>query len=328
MYIMKKVVKRIACILLGLMLLAAVGCAKSAAEDRAVYSGEQAAPKEAPAVDGDFGFSNDAARGADEAESAAGAPVPDPETHDYGNKIIMATSMEMETYEFDKTIQAMQDLLAGMGGYVESSSVSGRSLQDGGYVRRYAHFEFRVPAESYQPFLNSVGDLGNVINKSDGGQDISYQYYDTEAHLESLQLQEERLLAILEKADKLEDVITLEQALGDVRYQIESLQGQLRRWDNLVSFSRVSVSITEVKEYTEVTEEPDTLWQRIGDTLRRSVKALGNFLEAMLVGLTAVLPFLLLFAVIALVIILIVRASNRRHASRKEAKEKSKENQE
>jgi uncharacterized membrane protein len=327
MYIMKKVVKRIACILLGLMLLAAVGCAKSTAES--VNYDKQMAPMEEPAMaEGDFGFSNDAARGADEAESAAGAPAPNPESHDYGNKIIKNAYMEMETYEFDKTIQAMQDLLAGMGGYVESSNISGQSLQDGGYVRRSAHFEFRVPAESYQAFLNSVGDLGNVTNKSEGGQDISYQYYDTEAHLESLQIQEDRLLAILEKADKLEDVITLEQALGDVRYQIESLQGQLRRWDNLVSFSRVSVNITEVKEYTEVTEEPDTLWQRIGDTLRRSVKALGNFLEAMLVGLTAVLPFLLLFAVIALVIILIVRASSRRRASRREEKEKSKENQE
>ena len=309
-------------LLAALILAMGAGCAKSgqqAPRDYATEEEAEPAPAEEPAADGDFGFN----RGDDEiVESDKGAGEAG---QDYGNKIIKTAYMDMETYDFDETLQKMEGLLTGMGGYVESSSVSGQSLQNDGYVRRRAHFEFRVPQDSFLEFLNSVGDLGNVIDSSKGGQDISYQYMDTEARLESLEVQEERLLSILEKADKIEDVITLEQELSRIRYEIESLQGQLRHWDNLVSFSRVSVDVTEVREYTDVTEQPDTLGQRIGDTLRRSFKSLVNFLETVLVVLTAILPYLLLLGVIALIVILIVRAATKKQrALHKEIREKEK----
>jgi len=326
----KRVNRWILFLLAGLILVASVGCAKSAKDISSVrgdYAMEEAAPEapqEAPAADGDFGFtSGEAGKAAYDSDTSA-----DTAGADYGNKIIKTAYMNMETYDFDETLKKMQDLLKGMGGYVESSSVSGRSLENDGYVRRYAHFEFRVPEASYEAFINSVGDLGNVTNSNEGGQDISYQYMDTEARLNSLEVQEERLLSILEKAEKIEDVISLEQELSRVRYEIESLQGQLRQWDNLVAFSRVSVDVNEVTEYTDITEEPDTLWERIGDTLRRSLKSLVSFLETVLVVLTAVLPFLLLFGAIALVVVLIVRAATRKQrALHKEIREKEKRNE-
>ena len=57
--------------------------------------------------------------------------------------------------------------------------------------------------------------------------------------MESLSLQEERLLDILEKAEKLTDVLELEQELADVRYQIETLTTTLNRYDQLISYSTV-----------------------------------------------------------------------------------------
>lgn len=318
-------------LLLGLALLFAAGCAKSAGD--AVPSGRGYSTEAAPAAeepkaesasDMDFGFADVAEVPYEEtAAEEAGGSV----TQEYGNKIIKTAYMSVETYTFDETIQKMQGLLSGMGGYVESSSISGQSLYQDGYIRRYAHFEFRVPQKSYDAFIHSVGELGNVIENTQSGEDISYQYMDTEARLKSLEVQEERLLDILSKAEKIEDVIALEQELSRVRYEIESLQGQLRHWDNLVSFSRVSVDVNEVKEYTEITEEPATLWQRIGETLRRSLKGMVNFLEDLLVGFIAALPTLLLLAVIALVVVLIIRAATRRkRARRKEIEEKEKGN--
>lgn len=329
----KKTMRCMALVLLGLMLLLAVGCAKSAGDMSPAGRGNTAAeavpqaPAAEPAYDRDFGF-DDAAGNAEYETSAAEEDAGEAGAQDYGNKIIKTAYMNVETYTFDETIQKMQNLLAGMGGYVESSSVSGQSLYEDRYIRRYAHFEFRVPESSYETFIHSVGELGNVIDSSQGGQDISFQYMDTEARLESLQVQEDRLISILEKAEKIEDVIALEQELSRVRYEIESREGQLRHWDNLVSFSRVSVDVNEVKEYTEITEEPDTLWQRIGDTLQRSFKSLVRFLENLLVVLTAVLPYLLMLGTIALIVVLIVRAATRRkRAQRKEIEEKEKGNE-
>lgn len=323
---MRSTMKRIACLLLGLILLVAAGCA---AKSEIPFAADQAAPAEEPARGEEgFGFNgtDDTGKGAVEATEESVESTAQADTAQYGNKIIKSVYMNVETYEFDRTLTAMQNLLTGMGGYVESSSVTGRSLHDGGYISRSAHFEFRVPEANFKAFMDSVGELGNVTNQSENGEDISFQYYDTEARLESLKVQEERLLAILEKADKIEDVIALEQELSNVRYQIESLTGQIRQWDNLVSFSRASVDLTEVKEYTELAEQPDTLLERIGDTITKSFKSLVRFLEDLVVVFTAILPFLLLLAIIALAVVLIVRGSVKRRRERN-ARQKEKGNE-
>ena len=65
----------------------------------------------------------------------------------------------------------------------------------------------------------------------------------------------------MEKAESIEDIITIEQRLSNVRYQIESMEAQLRTYDNKVDYSTVHLDVSEVKELTPVHEE--TLWERI-----------------------------------------------------------------
>ena len=64
----------------------------------------------------------------------------------------------------------------------------------------------------------------------------------------------------------MEDIITIEQRLSDVRYQLESMESQLRSYDNRVDYSTVYLYIDEVEVYTPVEEEtvgsvfPPDLW--------------------------------------------------------------------
>ena len=98
--------------------------------------------------------------------------------------------------------------------------------------------------------MSGAGELGNVLSLNRRQEEITEAYYDTEARLTALKTQEERLLAIMEKAETLDDIIRLEDALSDVRYQIESLSGTMRRYDNLVEMATVEVSLREVESTT------------------------------------------------------------------------------
>ena len=73
--------------------------------------------------------------------------------------------------------------------------------------------------------------------------------------------EQERLLSLLEQAETMEEIIALESRLTEVRYQLESMESQLRTMDNQVSYSTVYLSIEEVEHFTPPAEKGT--WERI-----------------------------------------------------------------
>ena len=137
-----------------------------------------------------------------------------------------------------------------------------------------------------------------MLSSSRSSEEITDQYYDAQAHLTALRTQEERLLAILEKADDLESVIKLEEALTEVRYEIEDLTGTIKRYDSLVDMATVTVSIREVSSTSPVSATPTTLGGRIAQQFRTSLQSLGGFGEDLIVFFVGNLPVLLVWAAV------------------------------
>lgn len=236
-------------------------------------------------------------------------------------KIIRRASMELETREFEAALRSIQQAVAAAGGYIESQSQNGYSYGSRSrYQERYASISARVPSEKLDGVMQSVGGVCNVLSQSENIDDITDSYYDAQAHLRTLQIQEERLLEILSKAEKLEDIITLESALSDVRYQIESLTASLRRMDSQVTYSFLNLSIQEVVEYQTVQEKPRTFGQRMGDAFSDGLGDMVDGLQEFAVWLARVGPSLLVWVVIIAAVVLIVRACVKASARRRQAK--------
>ena len=236
-------------------------------------------------------------------------------------KIIRHLSMDLETREFTEAVQSIQATVAEAGGYIESQNQEGYSLGSRSrYQERYANIQARVPSQKLDEVARSVGGFCNILSQSERMDDITDSYYDTQAHLKTLQIQEERLLAILEKADKLEDIITLESALSDVRYQIESLTASLRRMDSQVTYSYLNISLREVVEYQEVQEKPRTFTERMGEAFGDGVGDMVDGLQGFALFLARTGPSLVVLIAIVVAIVLIVRASGKAAAKRREAK--------
>ncbi|MBI9014517.1 MAG: DUF4349 domain-containing protein [Clostridiales bacterium] len=221
-------------------------------------------------------------------------------------KIIKSASMEIQTLEYELAIQRLTDKVKAIGGYVESSNVRGRALDDK-YSTRSAHYTLRIPEQQFMQFMSDMNSIGTIIQENSYGDDITSQYFDTEAHMKTLKIQEERLLDILRKAEKIEDIITLERELSNIRYQIEGLQGNLKRWDNLVSYSTLTVSIYEVQEIIKVEEPPKTLGQKISQKFTESLEDIKDFFEDLAVFGIGSLPLLIVYLPMLLVAALIIR---------------------
>ncbi len=236
-------------------------------------------------------------------------------------KIIRTMQLTAETLDFDASVKQIQAAVSGLGGYVESSNVSGNNLlTKGGH--RYASFTLRIPAAKLDEFVSTLGDGINIVSKYENSQDITDTYYDAAARLKSLETQEERLLSMLEGATELQYMLELEDHLANVRYQIESYYSTLQRYDSQVSMATLNISLEEVIEYKPTVTAPKTFGERISTAFRNSWADFADGWQDFSVDFVYAIPTLLIWAVIIFVIVLIVRGiikKNRAKKARKEA---------
>lgn len=224
-------------------------------------------------------------------------------------KLIRTVNLDVETTGFDALLESIRQAVTEDGGYIESSDVSGTSMVQGRDQRRYAYLTVRVPSKHLDVFLSQVSEESNVTNRSENVQDVTLQYTDIESRKKSLTIEQERLWELLEKADTLEAVIALESRLSEIRYQLESMESQLRTYDNQVDYSTVYMSIREVGVFTPT--EPDSVAVRIQKGFARNLQGVSNGLVDFFVFAVSHLPALGVLAVAAAVAVLAVRLLGR-----------------
>ncbi|MDE6064165.1 MAG: DUF4349 domain-containing protein, partial [Lachnospiraceae bacterium] len=143
-----------------------------------------------------------------------------------------------------------------------------------------------------------------ITSRSEREVDVTLDYVDLDSHKAVLLAEQERLLSFLEQAETVEEMIMLESRLSEVRYQIESMERQLRTYDNQIEYSTVYLDITEVVELTPVPVKQPTTWERISGGFMDSLKNIGKGFREFFVWFIITLPYLVLFAVIILLIVL------------------------
>lgn len=209
-------------------------------------------------------------------------------------KLIKTVSMDVETEEFDSLISSLLNRINGLGGYVENSSTNGNSYYSNG--GRYANYTIRIPADKLDELIGNVTELANVTWKNENVQDVTLQYVDVESHKIALQTEQERLLELMEKADTVEDLITIESRLSEIRYQIQNYESTLRTYDNQVSYSTLYLNISEVKKLTPQ-EEPNA-WERIRDGFAENLESVLTGIQDFFIGLIVAIPYIIIWGLL------------------------------
>lgn len=237
-------------------------------------------------------------------------------------KIIYTGYLNIETVEFDPAVAAVEAMVSEFGGFVESSEINGRTeYHDDGtssLVDRNAYYVVRIPSNRFDEFLKRSGSIGNVLSSNTSAENITSQFTDAEARKDSLLIQEERLLAMMEQATDVESLIALESRLSEVRYEIEALERQLINWQNSVDYSTISLSLQEVEIYTPVVPVQRSFGEKFTTALSDGWTGFVNFGERFILWLARSLPVLVILALIGLGIFFLVRLSERRIAAKRE----------
>lgn len=248
---------------------------------------------------------------------AGGTGSQSPEVQDTARKLIRNVNLQVETEEFDDLLSTISRKTESLSGYIEESYTYNGSTYYGRGSRN-ASLTIRIPAERLDDFLSEISEVSNVISRNESVTDVTLQYVDMESHKKALLAEQERLLELIEQAENIEDIITIESRLSEVRYQLESMESQLRTMDNQVSYSTVYLSIEEVKQYTPVVEQ--SIGEKIVTGFTGSLKDVGEGLLNFVIGIIINLPYLVLCAIIILIVVLIIRAVIRRKRNGKQKK--------
>jgi len=221
-------------------------------------------------------------------------------------KLIRTVNMEAETENLTALLGALEEKLTALNGYVQAREVyNGSTYSDRRY--RHADMTLRIPSESLNSFVAHVEENANVVTSNETIDDVTTQYVDTESHIAALEIEQERLLELLSKADNMEDILTIEKRLTNVRYELENYTSQLRVLDNKVTYATVHIYITEVQEYTPVIEKEPTTWERIRDGFGDSIEEITEGIKEFVIWLAVNSPFLVIWAVLILVALLVIR---------------------
>ena len=236
--------------------------------------------------------------GANDGGAAAGAALMSGSTAATARKIVRTASLSLETASFDAVIEAIRGQTAQAGGLVSQCDIGGTAGS------RYARMQLSVPEAALDGFLAGAQALGTVTSQSASSEDMTDRYQDNASRLESARARKQRLDELFEKAEDMEDIVTLTNAIFDVQEEIDRLTGANQRIDNRAQNATISLSISEL------TEEPA---EGFGARLLRAGRdGLGGFVQAaqgIALWAAQALPWL---AIAALAVAALVRARRRR----------------
>ncbi len=220
-----------------------------------------------------------------------------------GRKLIRTVSLEMQTKEFDAVTENLSRKIQELGGYTENSSVWGGSYDD--EDTRSAEYTIRIPADRLDEFVAAADEIGNIVYKNEYVDDVTLEYVDVESHKKALETELNRLLELMEQAESLEDLLTIESRLSQVRYELESYGSRLRVLDNQVDYSTVHLTVTEVERITRTGETG--FFGEISERFQESLYTVGRGIRNFVILFVGSLPLLAVWAVVIGGVALVLR---------------------
>lgn len=218
-------------------------------------------------------------------------------------KLIRTVSMDVETEDFDGLMEKLENRVKELKGYIENSNIRGNARYD---ESRRSSMTIRIPSSELDNFVNEVAEISNITRKSESVEDITLNYVDVESRKKALEIEQERLLALLEKAESVEDIISVESRLSEVRYELQSYASRLLVYDNQVEYSTINLNVNEVKRLTP--QEEPTIWERIATGFVDNLEGALKLLENIAVGVLVLIPYWGIFVLMIVLAVVVCKA--------------------
>lgn len=168
---------------------------------------------------------------------------------DAEQKVIRTGTLSLHMEDVRESVEAIRENVTLWGGEVTNSNVT---RYENSY---YASMTVRVPADQFDTALAGLKEMAVYVESEYTNADnVTEMYMDLEARLNNLKAEEEQYLAILDKAVTVEEILQVTDYLSNVRYEIETIENQLKYYDTNVDYSTITLTLTEDESVEAVQE--------------------------------------------------------------------------
>lgn len=263
-------------------------------------------------------------------DTQAGAPMPEQDRGDFPadeaggqeggdgddeQMVIRTRTLRLEVESTATAVGDVRDLVRAHEGRVTTMQIA----TDDGWLYRYDEQDYdgtalrgwitvRVPTDGYEEFVANVVEMGTLKYQAESTEDVTQQYIDLSARLENLRAQEARLREFFEAAQDVGEMLAIEEELGRIRGEIESLDAQVTYLERQAAMATVTIELTEPSDIVR----PDGDSWGFLDAITEGFRAAAGVVTWLLMAVIATSPLWIL----GLIVFFPIRATLRRRRAR------------
>lgn len=198
--------------------------------------------------------------------------------------IVRNGNMSLVVQDVIRARDGIAQIATQLGGYVVSSSLFGQEQELAGSIA------IRVPDDKFDQTLSEIRKLAVRVNsESTSSTDVTEEYVDLQSRLKNAEATEQQYLTLLDRAQDVDDILSIYERLSQVRQDIEQLKGRIQYLETVSSMSLISIDLRPVAS-TKPLARPG--WSPV-EVLKSAVRGLsfaGQFLATLAIWLIIFLP--------------------------------------
>ena len=209
-----------------------------------------------------------------DAISSIQAPPPPSEANaNIEKKIIKTAYLSIEVLNYTNSRKMIDSTLKAFSAYVVSENLQNTETQISNSIN------IRVPANQFEKLLANLTRLAKRVDfQNIETQDVTEEYIDVQTRLTNKRKVEQTYLRLLKRTNSIEDILKIEQKLGEIRTDIESTEGRLKYLNNQVGYSSINLNVYQTVDYRYVPDKQPNFFQRLIKALDMGWKGIVTFL--------------------------------------------------
>ena len=207
-------------------------------------------------------------------------------------KIIMTGTISAETEDYDTFLNELSMKISSLSGFLESNNTEVYQVYNDEKLM-YGSIRIRVPQESFYELVEYLENNIEVRRKNINETDVTKDYYEKDNKVKNLEIQEQHLRELFEKATTVEEMLLIENELRRVRTEIDALNISLSDIDDRAAMSTINLEIQEVMTASLTLKTRDSVWDRSRDGFINTVNGIIRSFENLVVNIVSSSPILI-----------------------------------
>ncbi len=207
--------------------------------------------------------------------------------------IIQDTGLSLQVKNPSQTIIEIEESTKSFGGFLINSHLSAPEGAASGNI------SVRIPEEKREEAMTAFKNMAvKVVSESVNGTDVTDQYTDLEARLEVLYRTKTKYEEILDRAEKVADLMSVQKELISLQTQIDNLKGQQKYYEQSAKLTKITIYLST--DELSLPYAPSNEWRPkviFKEAVRSLVGAFRNF-GSLLIWIVVYSPLIILAVLI------------------------------